>query len=86
MSGHLDLSPRDALTLAEAARIMRDAVRDKSYQLLPLGMEAAAYLRSKRKRLTKGSYRKYESVLDKLARYFPDLEISGFASGGQGAP
>ena len=57
---------------------MREAVRDKSYQLLPLGMEAAAYLRMKRKRLTKGSYRKYEAVLDKLARYFPDLEISDF--------
>ena len=57
---------------------MREAVRDKSYQLLPLGMEAAAYLRMKRKRLTKGSYRKYEAVLDKLARYFPDLEIGDF--------
>jgi integrase len=32
----------------------------------------------KRKRLTKGSYRKYEAVLDKLARYFPDLEIGDF--------
>ena len=57
---------------------MREAVRDKSYQLLPLGMEAAAYLRSKRKRLTKGSYRKYEAVLDKLARYFPDLNVKDF--------
>jgi integrase len=57
---------------------MREAVRDKSYQLLPLGMEAAAYLRSKRKRLTKGSYRKYEAVLDKLARYFPDLDLKDF--------
>jgi integrase/recombinase XerC len=66
------------LTLADAARIMREAMRDKSYQLLPLGMEAAAYLRAKRKRLTKGSYRKYESVLDKLARYFPDLDIKDF--------
>jgi integrase/recombinase XerC len=78
VSNHLDLRPRDALTLAEAARIMRDAMRDKSYQLLPLGMEAAAYLRSKRKRLTKGSYRKYEAALDKLARYFPDLEPKDF--------
>ena len=53
-------------------------MRDKSYQLLPMGMEAAAYLRMKRKRLTKGSYRKYESALDKLARYFPDLEPRDF--------
>jgi hypothetical protein len=65
------MTAADALTYAEAARIMREAVRDKSYQLLPLGMEAAAYLRAKRKRLTKGSYRKYESCLDKLARYSP---------------
>jgi integrase/recombinase XerC len=28
---------RDPLTLAEAARIMREAVKDKSYQLLPIG-------------------------------------------------
>lgn len=55
---------------------MREAMRDKSYQLYPLGMEAAAYLRNKRKRLTKGSYRKYEAALDKLARYFPDLELA----------
>jgi integrase len=66
------------LTVAEAARIMREAVRDKTYQLLPLGMDAAAYLRHKRKRLTKGSYRKYESALDKLARYFSDLEVKDF--------
>jgi hypothetical protein len=67
-----------ALTLAEAQRIVREAMRDRSYQLLPMGMEAAGYLRMKRKRLTKGSYRKYESVLDKLARYFPDLEPRDF--------
>jgi integrase/recombinase XerC len=68
----------DLLTVAEAARIMREAVRDKSYQLTPIGMEAAGYLRAKRKRLTKGSYRKYESCLDKLARFFPDLDIKDF--------
>jgi integrase/recombinase XerC len=68
----------DLLTVAEAARIMREAVRDKSYQLTPIGMEAAGYLRAKRKRLTKCSYRKYESCLDKLARFFPDLDIKDF--------
>lgn len=67
-----------ALQLAEAQRIVREAVRDKSYQLLPLGMDAAAYLRIKRKRLTKNSQRDYESSLDKLARHFPDLELSDF--------
>lgn len=68
----------DQLTLAEAARILREAVKDKSYQLLPLGQEAATYLRHKRKRLTDSSYRDYESGLDKLARYFPDLRIEDF--------
>jgi integrase len=68
----------EALTYPAAQRIVREAVRDKSYQLYPMGMEAAAYLRSKRKRLTKGSYRKYEACLDKLARHFPDLELKDF--------
>lgn len=66
------------LTLAEAARIMREAVKDKSYQLLPLGEDAAAYLRAKRKRLTPASYRSYEGTLDKLARDFPDLRVEDF--------
>jgi integrase len=66
------------LTLAEAARIMREAVRDKSYQLLPLGEDVAAYLRAKRKRLTDASYRSYEGTLDKLARDFPDLKVEDF--------
>jgi integrase len=61
------------------ARLYREEVlRDKSYQLFPLGMEAAAYLRFKRKRLTKGSMRKYEAALDKLARRFPDLQLADF--------
>jgi integrase/recombinase XerC len=65
----------DTLTVAEAARILREATRDKSYQVLPLGQEAAVYLRAKRKRLTDSSYRDYESCLDKLARHFADLEL-----------
>lgn len=66
------------MTLAEAARIVREASRDKSYQLTPLGAEVAAYLRHKRKRLADTSYRGYESSLDKLARHFADLELSDF--------
>ena len=58
--------------------MMRDALRDKSYRAFPLGQEAGHYLRSKRKRLTAESYRDYESCLDKLARYFVDLEIEDF--------
>jgi integrase/recombinase XerC len=66
------------LTVADAARIMREAVRDKSYQLFPMGQEVAAYLRAKRKRLTDSSYRDYESGLDKLVRHFADLELEDF--------
>lgn len=61
-----------------AARTVREAVRDKSYRSYPMGGEAGHYLRWKRGSLTKDSYRDYESCLDKLARYFPDLEIKDF--------
>lgn len=57
---------------------MREAVRDKTYQLLPMGEEARRYLASKRKRLTDSSFRGYEGCLDKLARHFPDLELKDF--------
>jgi site-specific recombinase XerC len=67
---------RRGLTLAEAAAMMRDAVKDKSYRAFPLGQEAGHYLRAKRKRLTASSYRDYEGCLDKLARYFLDLEVA----------
>ena len=50
-------------------------MKDKSYRAFPLGQEAGHYLRAKRKRLTVSSYRDYESCLDKLARYFADLEV-----------
>ena len=68
-------TPAPALTLALAAQMMRDATRDKTYQLFPLGQDAAEYLRAKRKRLTDASYRDYESCLDKFARYFLDLRL-----------
>ena len=64
--------------IAQAARIMREATKDKSYQLCPLGQSAAGYLRVKRKRLTESSHRDYERGLDKLARYFPDLDVPDF--------
>lgn len=67
------------LTTPEIVRLYRERVlRDKSYQDFPLGQEAAAYLRVKRKRLTDSSYRDYESCLDKLARHFTDLELEDF--------
>lgn len=66
------------LTPAEIARQYRDLVKDKSYRATPLGGEAGHYLRWKRGRLTPSSYRDYESCLDKLARFFADLEIADF--------
>lgn len=63
---------------AEAARIVREAVRDKAYRAYPLGGEWAAYLRWGRGRWTKSTYRSYEDTGDKLARTFPDLELSDF--------
>lgn len=65
-----------SLTLADAARIMREAVKNKEYRLYPIGGEAGAYLRWKCGVLTDTSYRDYESGLDKLARYFCDLELA----------
>lgn len=65
-----------SLSAADLARLYRDAMRDKSYQLYPLGQDAAEYLRIKRKRLTAASHRDYEGVLDKFARYFADLQLA----------
>lgn len=65
----------DVGTVAWAAAIMREAVQDKSYELLPIGQDVAVYLRQKRKRLTPSSYVSYESSLDKLARYFAELRL-----------
>jgi hypothetical protein len=69
------LPPEQMIALAP---LIRDAMKDKSYQLTPIGIQAAEYLRVKRKRLTGDSYRDYESGLDKLARYFPDLRVQDF--------
>lgn len=67
-----------AYDLPLATRIVREAVRDKSYRAFPLGQEAGHFLRFKRKRLTDPSYRDYEACLDKLARHYTDLEIGDF--------
>lgn len=66
------------MSLAQAARIMREAVKDKTYRAFPMGQEAGAYLRWKRGRVTEATYRDIESTLDKLARAHPDLEIGDF--------
>ena len=65
-------------SLAEAARILRGATKDKSYQRTPLGQEAQAYLRQKRKRLTDASYRDYERGLAHWALAHADLALHNF--------
>jgi len=67
-----------SLAYPEAARIVREALKDKSYRAFPIGQEAGAYLRWKRGQIEPTTYRTYESCLDKLARAFPDLEIADF--------
>lgn len=62
----------------QAARRIREATKNKAYRAYPMGQEAGSYLRWKRGRITDSTYRDYESCLDKLARAFPDLELSDF--------
>ena len=61
-----------------AARIVREAVKDKAYRAYPLGGEWAAFMRWGRGSWTAATYRDYESCGDKLARTFPDLELRDF--------
>lgn len=74
----IDLARLTPEQLVQIAPLIRDAMRDKTYQLTPIGAEAAEYLRVKRKRLTPSSFITYEGSLDKLARFFPDLQVSDF--------
>jgi site-specific recombinase XerC len=53
-------------------------VKNKAYRAFPLGQDAGAYLRQNRGRLLPNTYKTYESCLDKLARYFADLELRDF--------
>jgi hypothetical protein len=57
------------LTLADAARMMREALRDRSYRSTPLGLEVARYYRWKKNEwgATADTLRDYEAILAKLA-------------------
>lgn len=67
-----------ALTLADAARMMRDALRDRSYRATSLGLEVAHYYRWKKNEwgATAETLRDYEAILAKLALDHADLELS----------
>jgi site-specific recombinase XerC len=70
----------ESLTLADAARIMRDALRDRSYRATPLGLEVARYYRWNKNEwgATADTLRDYEAILAKLALFHADLELSDF--------
>src|SRR3954470_13974651 len=57
------------LTLATAAQMMREAVKDKSYRATPLGLEVAHFMRWFRNEYgaTSETLRDYEAILAKLA-------------------
>jgi integrase len=68
------------LTLGEAARIMREAVKDKSYRSTPVGLEVAHFIRWFRNEYgaTAETLRDYEAILSKLALDHADLELADF--------
>jgi integrase/recombinase XerD len=68
------------LTLADAARMMREALRDRSYRATPLGLEVARYHRWKKNEwgATAETLRDYEAILAKLALDHADLELADF--------
>lgn len=63
--------------LAEAARVLRDAVKDRSYRATPLGLEVARYYRWKKTEwgAAAETLRDYEPPLAHLALFFADLEL-----------
>jgi integrase/recombinase XerD len=71
---------RASLTLGEAARIMREAVKDKSYRSTPVGLEVAHFIRWFRNEYgaTVETLRDYEAILAKLAIDHADLDLADF--------
>jgi hypothetical protein len=65
------------LTLGEAARIIREAVKDKSYRKTPLGQLVGRYLRWYRDEYgaTDSTIRDYEAVLARMSRRHPDTRL-----------
>lgn len=64
------------LTLADAARMMREAMRDKKYRSTPIGGEIGRFLRHTRNEdWSPRSRAEYESSLYRMALHFADLEL-----------
>ena len=70
-----------SLDLAQASRILRGALKDRSYRATPLGLEVARFIRWKRGEwgATPKTIRDYEAILAKMALYFADLELADMA-------
>jgi site-specific recombinase XerC len=68
------------LTLADAARMMREALRDRSYRATPLGLVVGHYYRWKKNEwgATESTLIDYEAILAKLALFHADLELCDF--------
>jgi site-specific recombinase XerC len=71
------LAPSPA-ELAQASRMLRQAVRDRSYRGTPLGLVVGRYYRWKKSEwgATKETLRDYEAVLAKLALFYADRELT----------
>jgi site-specific recombinase XerC len=50
-------------------------MKNKAYRRFAIGQDVGAHLRSNKPRLLPSTYATYESCLDKLARFFSDLEL-----------
>jgi site-specific recombinase XerD len=67
------------LTLADAARIMREAVKDKSYRATELGLVVGSYMRQKKwGGAAENTLLSYESVLARFALDHADLTLKDF--------
>src|SRR3954453_18592229 len=64
------------LTLAEAARIIREAVKDKSYRATPLGVLVGRYIRWFRNEwgATPATIRDYEAILARMSLTLADKD------------
>jgi site-specific recombinase XerC len=73
--------PSPSQELARAARVMRDALKDRSYRATPLGLEVARYYRWKKNEwgARPETLRDYEAILAKLALFHADLDMDDFA-------
>ncbi len=68
------------LTLPDVSRMLREAVKDRSYRSTPLGLEVARYYRWKKNEwgAAQDTLRDYEAILRNLSVYFSDLELKDF--------